>query len=61
MMLTLYAKKVYHNNGFDVMVYDNADMVQPKCQYQWHNSLKPDYRNKYVMHNCHRYKLEWIK
>ena len=61
MMLSLYAKKVNHNLGFDVIVYDDPAMVQPKCHYQWHSTLKPDYRNKYITLNCYRYKVEWIK
>ena len=59
-MLTLFAKKVYHNHGFDVMVYRDRDMLQPACHYQWHNSQKPDGRNKYIMFNCCKWKLEWI-
>lgn len=59
-MLTMYAKKVYHNMGFDVMLYRDREMTKPACQYQWHNSQKPDYRNKYVMFNCNRYRLEWL-
>ncbi|MEY3411508.1 MAG: hypothetical protein RIQ70_194, partial [Bacteroidota bacterium] len=42
-MLSLYAKKVNHNNGFDVIVYDDPAMLQPKCHYQWHSTIKPDY------------------
>jgi hypothetical protein len=60
-MLSLYAKKVFHNLGYDVLVYDTPEMISPKAHYQWYSQEKPNYRNKYIMLNCYRWNLIWIK
>ena len=60
-MLEVYAKKVFHNLGYDVMVYRTKDMTTPIAHYQWYATEKPDYRNKYVTINCYRWILVWIK
>lgn len=31
------------------------------CYWPPHASNKPDYRNRYVVINCVRYKAQWIK
>lgn len=35
-------------------------LLFPVCRYPYYASGKPDRRNRSVMHNCFRYKLEWI-
>lgn len=53
--LTLYAKKLPNKN---VQIQDADGNV--KCEWPWHYSSCPTRRNKYVMYNCYRYKLEWL-
>ena len=71
MNLTLYARKEpstdeillkYTPNAkkFDVVIYSDNRAQNKVCVYRWDLSNKPTRRNKYVMYNCFRYKLEWI-
>lgn len=71
MNFTLYAKreptsddilKKYAPNAkkFDVVIYSDKEGQNKKCVFRWDLSSKPTRRNKYVMINCFRYKLEWI-
>jgi hypothetical protein len=39
---------------------DDGTALFPVARYPYYASGKPDRRNKSVMHNCYRYKLEWI-
>jgi hypothetical protein len=55
MLLTIKLQK--HENG-SVLAFKNG-----KCCANWpsYKSKKPDFRNRYVMMNCYRYKIEWDK
>ena len=54
-LLTLKAQK--QQNG-DVHLFNQSG--QRVACYDRFRSNKPDRRYKFVMHNCFRYKLEWI-
>lgn len=43
----------------DLALYHDADCTKPAGRYPWHVS-RPDRRNRYVMHNCSRYHLEFV-
>jgi len=60
-VLTVYARKVFHRFGYDVTVWSDAQMTLKIRHYQWHHSLKPTYRNAYIMINCARYNIIWLK
>jgi hypothetical protein len=43
----------------DVQIYRDKEATQKAGRYPWaHN--KPTRRNRYVMSNCARYRLEWL-
>ena len=45
----------------DVQLYHDRKCTRPASRYPWHyTKSKPTRRNKYVMHNCCRYKLVWL-
>lgn len=71
MNLTLYARKepttddvlksfAPNAKKFDVAIYSDKQAQNKKCVFRWDLSNKPTRRNKYVVINCFRYKLEWI-
>lgn len=71
MQPTMYARKEpstdeilkqYAPNAkkFDIVIYSDAQAQRQKCVFSWYLSNKPTRRNKYVMFNCFRYRLEWI-
>lgn len=71
MNITIYARKEPTTDGillkyapqakeFDVVLYSDNQGKHKKGTYRWDMSSKPTRRNKYVMFNCFRYKLEWI-
>jgi hypothetical protein len=72
-LITLYARKepttdsttLAHpeftkGNEQDIVLYSNAEATEQKCRFPWYYSTKPDRRNKTVMFNCHRWRLEWL-
>jgi hypothetical protein len=59
-MLNAYLKKVYHNQGYDVLAYAEPDCIKPKAHWQWWHKGKPDKRFKYVMLNCYRWRIVWV-
>lgn len=74
MLKTLYARKetttCAHTlaqptplglNQRDVVVYRDAGAQEPVSRYPWYYvESKPTRRNRYIMHNCNRYRLEWL-
>jgi hypothetical protein len=74
-MLTLYARKEKTNCPItlkqylpltlgqrDVVLYEEIDCKKPVSRYTWHyTQSKPDKRNKYIMHNCNKYRLVWVE
>jgi hypothetical protein len=59
-MLKVYAKKVYHNMGYDVIIYRDAQLNQIMCKFDWYSTNKPTMRNKYITLNCNRWQIEWV-
>lgn len=47
----------YH---YDVTVSKDKAGKDIVCIYQWHRESKPTKRNKYLYHNCFRYRLAWV-
>jgi hypothetical protein len=45
----------------DVQLYSDAACTQRAARYPWHYSNKPTRRNRYVIHNCFRYNLVWVR
>jgi len=43
----------------DVFLY-SQDGYGFVSRYPWWHGRKPDKRHRYIMHNCHRYRLEWL-
>lgn len=56
LILTLYARR--HTDG-RVTLHRGAEGPAVATYAVWH-SLRPTKRNRYVMHNCFRYRLEWL-
>ncbi len=46
--------------GKDVQLYYDDKATRPAARYPWYYSNKPTRRNRYVMHNCARYRLVWL-
>lgn len=44
----------------DVVLYKDANCTTPAVRYRWDLSNTPRKRNKTVMHNCFRFRLQWI-
>lgn len=69
-LLTLYGRReattdpvsVAHGCGHrqDVVLYRDRACTMPVARYGWHLSNKPARRKKTVMHNCFRYRLQWV-
>lgn len=64
MLKTLYAHKLFHKNGFDVVITKEPELTKmPPNQgimlFQFWQRSRPDKRNKYIMYNCFKYRLEW--
>lgn len=53
-MLTIIARK--HLDG-SVIILNNDETV--KAVFPWWHKSKPDYRFKYLMLNCYKYKIDW--
>lgn len=47
------------SNLSDVVLYKDPQCTRPVARYHCDHSKKPTRRNKYVMHNCFRYRLQW--
>ena len=71
MMLTLYARKEPTTDQLilklwpstkvqDVVIYCDKKCTKELSRHTWGNHKQLDKRNKYVFHNCYKYKLEWI-
>ena len=73
-MLILYARKerttcphtlaqpaVLASAQRDVVIYRDAAATIPAGRYPWHyTASKPTRRNRWINHNCARYRLEWL-
>lgn len=69
-LLTLYGRQepttdavsVAHGCGHqkDVALYKDAQCTKPVARYGWYLSNKPTKRQKAVMHNCYRWRLQWV-
>lgn len=60
MLLPLYLTKVDHNLGFDVMAYNEPEMIWPVARWTYDQSSRPDHRNRYVTFNCYRWQAVWL-
>jgi hypothetical protein len=56
-MITVYAHK-FHDE--EIRIYSDKLGMKRMAIFPNHLSNKPSKRNKYIMLNCYRYKLEWI-
>lgn len=62
-LLTLYAQRVPTMDAprkHDVCVYADPERKTLKGRFIWYHASKPTRRNKYVMFNCCRWRLEWL-
>lgn len=64
MMITYYARKEPSTDKqapeqHDVVLYRDREATDRVARYAWYRT-KPDRRYRYVMHNCMRYRLEWL-
>lgn len=62
-LLTLYAQRMPAKAApgeYDVCVYADRAGKTLKGRFAWYLSSKPTRRNKYVMLNCYRWRLEWL-
>lgn len=57
---TLNARKVPILQGGGVQVISQETGRIIATFPSWHSS-KPDYRHRYVMINCYRYRLNWLR
>ena len=55
----LYGQQLPHEYPlqFDVVISNSSGRIV--ARYPWHHQSKPDKRNKYINHNCNKYKLIW--
>ena len=53
-MDVIYLRKEFRGVGY----YKDAECKHKLCLNPWPSA--PDYRFKYVMYNCDRYKVQWI-
>lgn len=44
----------------EVVIYNDPEAQKMLSRYPWHYSSKPTKRNRYIMHNCNRYRLIWL-
>lgn len=44
----------------DVVGYMDKECKAAIARFPWHHTGKPTRRNKYIMLNCYRYRVEWI-
>lgn len=45
----------------DVVLYHDAAATVPAGRYPWdYTASKPTRRNRWINHNCARYRLEWL-
>jgi len=38
----------------------DGTVLFPVCRYPYYATGKPDRRNRYVMHNCFKWRLQWL-
>jgi hypothetical protein len=55
------AAKFARSQNRDVQLYKDAACTIKAARYPWHYSSKPTRRNKWVNHNCARYRLVWVE
>lgn len=68
-LLTLFGRREATTDPFakahglgdrsDVVLYSDAQCTRPVARHLWYSSGRPTLRNKYVMYNCFRYRLQW--
>ena len=56
-MGTLYASRVPGALYGQVVISDSSGRIV--ARHPWYYKSKPDKRNKYINHNCNKYKLIW--
>lgn len=44
----------------DVAIYRDRDATERVARYPWHYASRPHRGRKSIMHNCARYRLEWL-
>ena len=44
----------------DVVLYEDREATKFVCRYPWHYRSKPGTDATTVMHNCAKYRLEWL-
>jgi len=44
----------------DIVLYQDTLCRKPVARYPWHFGNKPTKRNKFVTHNCFRFRLQWV-
>ena len=62
-MMTLYARKECTTcpQKRDVVIYRDCDATLLAGRFPWHyTASKPTRRNRWINHNCTRYRLEWL-
>lgn len=65
-LLTVYLEKVSvkdfgaGKNDFSVRVWEDKGKTKLKAIFPWYSSNRPDKRNKYLVLNCYRWRIEWI-
>lgn len=57
-MLTLFLRKETHNGAPAVAYYADALMTERKALNPWPS--RPTRRNRYVMLNCYRWRVQWL-
>ena len=54
-LLTVHCRK--HPDG-SVTVYRDSNLTEKVCTYDRWNSMRPDYRHKYLTLNCYRWRID---
>lgn len=57
----LFGDENYDKGRTDVAVFRDQECTVPFNYYHWTESSKPTRRNRYIMHNCARYRLVWLE
>jgi hypothetical protein len=70
MFRTLYARREATNDTAlpveaantkrDVVLYADREATKFVCRFPWHYRSKPTAGSTTVMHNCSKYRLEWL-
>jgi hypothetical protein len=64
--LTVYLEKIptgdklARKNDYSIIVWADQEKTERKAIIPWYHSNKPDKRNKYLMINCYRWRIEWL-